>query len=292
MERGLFISPPPVNFAPSNFSLDPDLLVETRYRLLLTLSLINLSILGASTLAGYFLAGRTLEPIKNMVDEQNRFITDASHELRTPLTALKSGIEVNLRNKNLSLPEAKELLKSNLEDVNDLQGLSDKLIKLSRFELGDNGFPMTAVNLALVVNQAVRRLTPVAKTKNISIITKISDSKVTGNDAALTELFIVILDNAIKYSPPKTKIHLTNLKTDGYVSVEISDHGIGIDEKDIPHLFDRFYRSDKSRTKTETPGYGLGLSIAKQIADKHHGIISVRSKLGKGSVFTVKLPVA
>jgi signal transduction histidine kinase len=82
-----------------------------------------------SALSGYFLAGRTLRPIKNMLDEQNRFITDASHELNTPLTALKTSLEVNLRNKQLNLEEAREVLKSNLEDVNNLQSLSEELIK-------------------------------------------------------------------------------------------------------------------------------------------------------------------
>src|SRR3989344_858512 len=109
---------------PRRFFLDPELLKETRERLGLILALINLVILAISAASGYFLSGRTLKPIKEMVEEQNRFITDASHELRTPLTTLKTEIEVNLRNKKLSVEEAKAILKSNLEEVNNLQVLS------------------------------------------------------------------------------------------------------------------------------------------------------------------------
>ena len=111
---------------------DPALINATRIRVIEGLAGINLIILMLSALAGYFLAGRTLRPIKNMVDEQNRFITDASHELNTPLTSLKTSIEVNLRDKKLSLDKSKDVLLSNLEEVNSLQALSDELIKITQ----------------------------------------------------------------------------------------------------------------------------------------------------------------
>ena len=119
--------PPPVDIT----KIDTQGLTAARTRLTLTLIFINIGIFWIAGLAGYFLAGRTLRPIKEMVDEQNRFITDASHELRTPLTSLKTSIEVNLRNKNMTLAQAKELIKSNLEDVEYLQTLSDGLIRLA-----------------------------------------------------------------------------------------------------------------------------------------------------------------
>lgn len=292
LERNFFLSLPQGTFGTSRYFLDQDIIDETRSRLLLILIIINASILGFSTLAGYFLAGRTLEPIRNMVAEQNRFVTDASHELRTPLTALKSGIEVNLRNKNLALSEAKNLLKSNLEEVNSLQELSDRLIKLSRFAADGQSFPMSVTALEGSIREAVRKISPMAKNKKISLTPKLSGASVCGNAAALTELFVILLDNAVKYSPVHTKIQIVSRRTDGHVTIDVIDQGIGIDSADTPHLFDRFYRSDKSRTKAETPGYGLGLSIAKQIAEQHHGAVTVQSQLGKGSTFTVKLPTA
>jgi signal transduction histidine kinase len=271
--------------------LDPELVVETKNRLKMLLAFINLAILMISTGGGYFLAGRTLKPIKEMMDEQNQFITDASHELKTPLTSLKTEIEVNLRDKKLTLDGAKKLLKSNLEEVNHLQALSDGLIKLTQYQRGTNGLIFTEISLNSVFNEAVKKVANLARNKKIEIANKVNDLKIQGNKQALVELFVIFLDNSIKYSPQKTKIKLTSKKTDNHVLVYITDQGIGIEEKDLPHLFGRFYQADKARTKSEMTGYGLGLSIAKQIVEKHHGSIKVQSQPKKGTVFTVQLPV-
>ena len=287
------IVPPPDdirNELPRSFTLDPELIAETKNRLKIILAVINFAILGSSAVAGYFLAGRTLKPISEMVGEQSRFITDASHELRTPLTSLKSEIEVNLRNKKLKLNEVKKLLKSNLEEVNNLQVLSDGLIKLTQYQKGENDLTVTDVSLASIIDEAIRKVANSAKNKNITIVNKIRGITFEGNRQTLVELFVIFLDNAIKYSPKRSRVNLTSEKTDGHVLVHIADQGMGIDEKDIPHLFDRFYRADKSRAKFGVAGYGLGLSIAKQIIDKHHGAIRVQSMLNKGTTFTVQIP--
>ena len=276
---------------PSLPFLDPELIEETKNRLKVILAVIDFAILGSSAVAGYFLAGRTLKPIKEMVDEQGRFITDASHELRTPLTSLKSEIEVNLRDKKLTLVEAKKLLKSNLEEVNNLQVLSDGLIKLTQYQKGDNGLKMTEVSLASIIDEAIKKAANLARNKKITIVNKIKDFTIEGDRQTLVELFVIFLDNAIKYSPVGTKVSLTAEKTDNHVIIQIADQGMGIDKGEIPHLFDRFYRADKSRAKSDVPGYGLGLSIAKQIIDRHNGSIKVRSKLNKGTTFTVSLPL-
>jgi two-component system sensor histidine kinase CiaH len=271
--------------------LDPDVLIETKNRVKLILILINLIVLAGSAYAGYILAGRTLNPIKDMVDEQNRFITDASHELRTPLTSLKSEIEVNLRDQKLSLDQAKELLKSNLEEVNSLQVLSDGLIRLTQYQKGHSNVAVATVSLADIAREAVRKVSNAAKAERITIINEIRAVNIQGNQTALTELFVIFLDNAIKYSPKQKTVRLSSKKSDGHIRIDIADQGMGIAEKDIPHLFDRFYRADKSRTKTDVPGYGLGLSIAKQIIDQHNGTIRVTSKPHKGTTFTIDLPL-
>jgi two-component system, OmpR family, sensor histidine kinase CiaH len=277
--------PVPGEFEPPNVD-------EIKDRLALQLIAINVFILAGSAGAGYFLAGRTLKPIADMVDEQNRFITDASHELRTPLTSLKSEIEVNLRDQNLSIDQAKTLLKSNLEEVNSLQVLSDGLIRLTQYSArGGSALGRQNVSLELVAKEAIRKVAHAAREKRITITNDIRNTIVQGNKTALTELFVVFLDNAIKYSSKQKSVHLTSKKSDGHVLIDIADQGIGIAEKDIPHLFDRFYRADKSRTKTNIPGYGLGLSIAKQIVDQHDGAIRVESRFKKGTTFTIELPV-
>lgn len=269
---------------------DPEVIEETKKRIKIILIAINLAILGISTGAGYFLAGRTLRPIKDMVEEQSRFISDASHELRTPLTSLKSEIEVNLRDKHLTLSDAKKLLESNLEEVNSLQVLSDGLIKLTQYQKMKNGLSVESLSSTAIAFESIKKIAGLAKKKNISIVNDAKDYPFEGNRQTLVELLVIFLDNAIKYSPKATKINISSEKIDGNIFIHIKDQGIGVDKRDIPHLFDRFYRADKSRTKSNVSGYGLGLSIAKQIVDRHKGSVTVKSKVGEGSTFTVQIP--
>lgn len=275
---------------PRTFILDPQLVDETKNRLKTMLLIVNLAILGTSSLAGYFLAGRTLQPIKKIVDEQDRFISDASHELRTPITSLKAEIEVNLRDKNLS-KDAMKLLKSNLEEVNSLQSLSDNLIRLTQYQKTNNNIHFEDISLAKIVDDACKKVANLAKHKNITIKNQVKDSSLEGDKPSLTEAFVILLDNAIKYSHKNTFVTITSKKSDHSMAIEIKDEGVGIAEQDLPFLFDRFFRADKSRTKTDVQGYGLGLSIAKQIINKHNGSIGVESKLSQGTTFKIQLPV-
>ena len=268
---------------PRNFNMpDPELVSEARARLITILILVNLGIFGFAGLAGYFLAGRTLRPIKVMVDEQNRFITDASHELRTPLTSLKSETEVALRDKKLTLADAKKQLVSNLEEVNNLQTLSDNLIKLTQYQKGSNNFIFEKISLKSIVDEACKKVASLAKQKGVKINNTVKNFSIKAEKNSFCELFVILLDNAVKYNPKGTEIVLSSEKTDDHVIVEISDNGVGINKEEIPYLFDRFYRSDKSRTKSKVAGYGLGLAIAKEIVEKHNGTIKVESKEGKG----------
>lgn len=271
--------------------LDPDLLTEIKNRLIAILALINFAILGTSAVAGYFLAGRTLKPIQEMMDEQNRFITDSSHELRTPLTSLKSEIEVSLRDRKLTLEQAKKILFSNLEEVNNLQVLSDSLIRLTQYQKSQSGMSVENLSLKTVMCFSVKKVAGLARSKKIGIVNQITDEHITANRQMITELFVIFLDNAIKYSHENTQVVLTSDRNDGYVTVQIKDRGIGIEKENIPHLFDRFYRSDKSRNKFDAPGYGLGLAIAKQIMDRHGGTIHVESEPNRGTTFSLQLPV-
>ena len=268
--------------------IDPEVIEETKTRLRTFLFLINLGVLGISSAAGYFLAGRTLKPIKDMVEEQGRFVTDASHELRTPLTSLKSEIEISLRDKKLTLTDAKQVLQSNMEEVNNLQYLSDNLIKLTQYQKANGNFE--EFNLLEIVSESKRKLNILAKRKNIKIKEDIENQIIKGERQGLIELFVILLDNAIKYSPKGTTVNILSKTANEHIKISVSDKGVGIDEKDLPHLFDRFFRADKSRTKLELKGYGLGLSIAKQIVLRHSGSIVVASNLGKGTTFTVSLP--
>jgi signal transduction histidine kinase len=227
-----------------------------------------------------------------MLDEQNRFITDASHELNTPLTALKTSLEVNLRNKQLNLEEAKEVLQSNLEDVNSLQSLSEELMGVVMYQKQNGNFKMEKIALPVVIKSAVEKVKSLAEKKKIIIKVDIAKAFVIGDEKSLRELFVILLDNAIKYSANKTLISLTAKKEDSLIEVTVEDTGAGIKKEDLPHIFDRFYRADRSRTKQRVGGYGLGLSIAKRIVTLHNGSIRVESEIGKGSAFIVTLPKA
>lgn len=276
-----------LNFRPP---ADEQVLAEAKERIRLVLALVNLGIFFLAGAAGYFLAGRTLKPIKEVLDEQNRFVADASHELRTPLTVLKSEIEVYMRGKKHDLEEANNILKSNLEEVNNLQALSDNLIQLAQYQKPSDLKSFEKVSLQEIINTSEKKLNSFIQQKNILVVNKIKDFEISGNKDVLINLFIILIDNAVKYSPEKSKISILTKKTDHMIVVNISDEGIGISSKDIPHIFDRFYRADISRSKQKISGYGLGLSIAKKIVDNHNGTINVKSQEGKGTTFIVKLP--
>lgn len=269
--------------------LNPELMKETKQRILFILIGINTGILAISGGLGYLLAGRTLKPIKKMVDEQKRFIADSSHEFRTPLTSLRSEIEVGLRNSKLTIHDAKKLLNSNLEEVVSLQKLSDNLLELA--QNGNMIKPQDMENISIleIAKTAIKKIESLARKKQITIENKIEDIKIKGIEDRLIEVFVILLDNAVKYSPRKSKVNIKSEIENGFVKISVIDFGIGIEKEDLPYIFDRFYRADKSRSQTS--GYGLGLSIAKKIIESHEGSITIESKPGKQTSFTLSFPL-
>ncbi len=251
---------------------------------------INFIILGLSTIAGYVLAGRTLRPIQESVDKQNQFIADASHELRTPLTALKTAIEVNIRNKKLNLSQAKNVLEDNLVDVDKLKILSEDLLMLATLQK-NSAHDFEEFSLTAILKNALSRVTYIAKEKHIGFTTSLKDANIYGDRQKIIDLFVIFLDNAVKYSPTNTKITVRSLVSSSQATITIKDNGIGISEKDLPHIFERFYRAEKSRSTSQEKGYGLGLAIASEIIKLHKGSVSVESKFQKGTTFTVVLPI-
>jgi two-component system sensor histidine kinase CiaH len=253
-----------------------------------SLLVFNLMVLLAGGAASYALARRTLEPIEEALESQKRFTGDASHELRTPLTVMQTENEVALRNSNLSKKEAVEHLKSNLEEVAKLKMLSDGLLKLASF---DNDKALTtAVDMKAVASEALKRHKKIAEAKNIKITNSISSQSVMGDFESLVELTSILLDNAVKYSKEGTEVIIAGQSRNKVAHLSVADQGFGITKKDLPKIFDRFYQADMSRSGKA--GYGLGLSIAKRIAEVHNGSIEVSSAPSKGSTFTLLLPTA
>lgn len=249
----------------------------------------NLLVLLFGGVASYALARRTLEPIEESLEAQKRFTSDASHELRTPLTAMQTEIEVALRNNALTKSEAIEIIKSNLEEVGRLKALSEGLLRLARNEgKQSNKIVLTTA----IISDALTRIEKIADAKKITVINKPATAKVRGDQASLTELLVILIDNALKYSPSNSKVFVNAKRQGKTVNISVRDEGEGIKSAELPNIFERFYRTDSSRSKKNVEGYGLGLAIAKKIAETHDGHIEVKSAIGKGSTFTIVLPAA
>lgn len=283
-EFEIFGIPPPNEYEDSM-----DVIYQARNRIIVTLGFINLGIFFIAGGAGYFLAGRTLKPIQDMIDDQHRFVTDASHELRTPLTSLKTSIEVNLREKKLSTEQAKDVLRSNLEEVNTMQALSDDLMLLAQYQR-PHDLSFSTHHIKEIISYGIFHVSALSKAKKISVHTAGEDYVLEGDKKNLQTLLMIFLENAIKYSPKYSNVRVETKKKDGKVIISISDQGIGIAKEDLPYIFERFYRAEKSRSRSDTSGYGLGLSIAQKIIQMHQGEISVKSEKDHGSTFTITLP--
>jgi two-component system OmpR family sensor kinase len=203
---------------------------------------------------------------------------------------MRAEIEVALMDSKLDLPLAKEKLKSNLEELAKLTALSDGLLRLAR--LKNNELPKKELHLQGVVADAVDRVLPLAEQKSILINSQVeASSSVYGDKISLIEALLIILDNAVKYSPAGSEITVRATQEPRVAKIEVKDQGVGIKAAVLPHIFERFYRADSARSKHKSGGYGLGLAIAKNIIDLHRGSISATSQPGQGSAFTIFLPL-
>lgn len=253
------------------------------------LSLVNSFIFVVSLLLGYLVSGLTLEPIKRAMDKQKKFIADASHELKTPLAVMKTSIEVTKRNKNSSKKDFQELADSLLEEVDGLKDLTVNLLSLASFDQQSKHFDQ--LDLDKNIDKVIKRVAPMAKEKKIKIVTDLDQIGVKGDSDKLEKLWMILLDNAIKYTPQGGTVSVVLKPTKDKVGVEIADTGVGIQQQELDKIFDRFYRADSSRSKESINGYGLGLAIAKQIANLHRGTIVAQSQIDIGSKFIVSLPL-
>jgi signal transduction histidine kinase len=259
---------------------------QARINLIISLVITNLCIWVAGGIGSYYLARRTLIPIEEAHEAQSRFTSDASHELRTPLASMKTEIEVALRDPKLSKIEMRELLSSNLEEVNKLSQLSQTLLQLSR--LDHDNIPREKVRLYNTAQAVIERFD---KDKSRITVEGKKAYEVFANPANVEELFTILLDNALKYSPPDSPVTIAFIKQRQLAGFEVSNEGKGIPSEILPHIFDRFYRADTSRTGGEKKGYGLGLALAKKIVELHDGELTVSSAPNKITTFRVLLPI-
>lgn len=266
---------------------------ESREHLIGRLVALNVLVLVGAGFASYALARRTLGPIEAAHERQKRFTADVSHELRTPLTALKMESEVALLDPKASKTELRDIIASNVEEAEKLTSLVANLLRLSQLDDADKHSQFNRVVLYDSVQAAIEQLQTIAASRNVTIDAQL-DKKilVRGDHTTLIQLFVILIDNAVKYSPAQSHITVTLRSSERLAHVTIADQGVGISKHDLEHVFDRFYRANQARTTTESGGFGLGLSIAKLIADSHGATISLTSRPGKGTTATVHIPLA
>ena len=259
---------------------------EIREDALLFLALVNLSLLIFAGGLGYFLAGKTLTPIEEMLEKQKKFVADAAHEVKTPLTAIKTTLEVQLRNKNLTLEDAKKSMKDVLEEVDELSVLSLKLLEESKYTSGM--VKLEKVLLNKKIEDVLKTFDAKIKSKKLVVNLELkNDFYATGDKKSIKELFSILIDNAIKFNMENGFIKIAGQNSGQNIILEFTNKANLIPEKDLARIFDRFYKSDQSRGEDE--GFGLGLSIAKEIVTKHGGGITVRNNDDESVSFIVYL---
>jgi heavy metal sensor kinase len=226
-----------------------------------------------------------LSRLENAFKRIIQFTSDASHELRTPVAIIRTTAEL-MQEQKRTVAEYEEANAQILAEAERTSNLIEELLTLARADSQAAEMSFSEVSLCDVASEVTSSTAALAESKNISLHADIPDASVIvmGDYNAIRRLMLIFLDNAIKYSAPGTDV-LTSVRIQGNSAViEVKDEGIGITEQDLPHIFDRFYRADKARSR-EMGGAGLGLSIARWIADSHRAHIEVASTTGKGSTF-------
>ncbi|UGQ07701.1 cell wall metabolism sensor histidine kinase VicK [Streptococcus anginosus] len=225
--------------------------------------------------------------------ERRMFVSNVSHELRTPLTSVKSYLEA-LDEGALSEPVAPDFIKVSLDETNRMMRMVSDLLSLSRIDNATSHLDIELTNFTAFITFILNRFDKIRSQNDDKKYEIIRDCPINSiwveiDTDKMTQVIDNIINNAIKYSPDGGKITVNMKTTDTQMILSISDEGLGIPKKDLPKIFDRFYRVDKARSRAQG-GSGLGLAIAKEIIKQHNGFIWAKSEYGKGSTFTIVLP--
>ncbi|KIL76055.1 sensor histidine kinase [Bacillus badius] len=235
---------------------------------------------------GYFFAGQAMRPIQQAYLTQKKFVSDASHELRTPLSVFYSSIEILDKEKENLSPFSQDVLDDVKKEAELMHQLLNDLLMLARSDQGHFELELKEVDLSMLLQNLLERFSRVLPV-SLQLESEITASlHIKGDSERLQQLFYILLDNASHYTEAGV-ISCTAKKAGEKIIVVIKDTGSGISPDDLPHIFDRFYRADPSRNRN---GSGIGLSIAKMIAEAHGAKITVKSELDKGTEFTITFP--
>ena len=233
-----------------------------------------------------------LARIEASVKRLTQFTADASHDLRTPVALIRTSAELALRRPRTD-DEYRETLSRILATSEETTHLIENLLTLARADAGAAELHFSDIDLVPHLEKLAQEAGILAAGKGIQVSSELASGpvRVSADPAAIERLLLIVIENAIKYTPSGGKIEMILSNGAGNARIEIRDSGIGISDKDLPHIFERFYRADQARSR-ETGGSGLGLAIARWIVDLHGGLIEAQSTLGNGSVIRITLPSA
>jgi two-component system sensor histidine kinase CiaH len=243
-----------------------------------------------SILAGLFLAERALVPIRRSWEKQQRFVADASHELRTPTAVIHAQTELLFRYPTHSIEQESPNIAVILKESKRMGKLVEDLLTLARSDSNQLQIQSSTIALDSLLSEVIDQFRLLADTQEIEIITDLHPPlTLWGDEGRIRQLLIILLDNALKYTPSSGRIEVSGRYQSNSVYISILDTGCGIAEDELPHIFERFYRGDKVRSRTQG-GTGLGLSIAQWIVDAHGGVIRVHSKVNAGTKVELLFP--
>jgi heavy metal sensor kinase len=229
--------------------------------------------------------------LEDVINSSKQFVADASHELRTPLAVLRGELEALAQDAQLKT-QTRESLGSMLEEVDRLAEIVEGLLALSRLDTGEGKMQWVRFDLAELAITTADQMSLLAEDKNITVVCDSSTpTMIQGDRPRLKQVVVNLLDNAIKYTPNGGRITLKITQDDGYAVLDVADDGVGIPAEALPHVFNRFFRVDGSRSRDQG-GAGLGLSIVKSICDAHGARVEVSSTPGKGSHFRIRQPLS
>jgi two-component system OmpR family sensor kinase len=305
---------------------------EKLQQLAWTLAMIGLAIVGVGFAVGWWLATRALRPIaeishaaqkiaagdlSNRINaseteselghlitvlnstfarletafaQQQQFTSDAAHELRTPISVILTQVQSTL-NKERSSAEYRETLEACQRAAQRMKRLIESLLELARFDAGQEQLQRVTFNLAAKTRECADLLQPLAAERHVKIVLELAETNCTGDPERLSQVIVNLLTNAVTYNTPDGEVRVATALRDGNAVLTVTDTGIGITAEDAPHVFKRFYRADKSRAGG-TGNAGLGLAICQSIVTAHGGRLDFNSEPGRGTTFTVHLPVA
>lgn len=282
-----------------------DTISQTRsmQTLILNSLLILIAGMAAFFIISLFLSKWALKPVEKAWAQQNQFIADASHELKTPLTVILANLKILLTHKEDTISNQSRWIENTHTEATRMKELVENLLFLARSESDTVTYITGSINLSDTVWKCLLPFESIAFEQGITIRENIAPSLYTqGNEGQLKQLMAILLDNACKYADRDKQVTVTLSRDQEKAVLSVNNTGEPVPQEELDHIFERFYRSDKSRVRTENPphprsaeskegGYGLGLSIAQTIVQNHHGKISVQSAESIGTTFTVTLPL-